>query len=344
MLKKFIIKRLLTLPLILFILSGLIFSLVAFLSPYERLAVFIPDPEVYAQAPVEELVILYGLDEAIHIQYLNWLKNVFLGDLGWSPSARMPVSRALSSRFPATVELMLLGQLVIFFGGIAIGTYTAKNHNKLGDHFFRFMTTLGIAFPGFVVGLLLLVIFYSWLGWFPPGRLSPWAMDVVGSLEFQRYTGMNTLDGILNGRFDVFLNSLRHMILPAFAYSLSTLAATIRLMRSSLLETLRKDYIYTARSKGLSEKVVVNKHARRNALLPVITFMGTSVPIMFGGAVIIETVFGYPGMGLFIVQAAHGLDFPAILGSDLLVGVVIVFVNLVVDLLYRILDPTIRYD
>lgn len=340
----YIVKRLLLLPVILLILSILIFSLVLFLSPYERLAVFIPDPEIMASMDMNELIRVYGLDRPIHQQYFSWLHNLLQGDLGWSPSARMPVSRALALRFPATLELMIIGQLLVFFGGLAIGTYTAKRHNRFGDHFVRLMTTLGISLPGFVVGLLLLVVFYAWLGWFPPGRLSPWAQDIVTSSEFHRYTGLNLLDSIFNGHLDIFLNTLRHLLLPSLAYSLSTLAATIRLMRSSLLETLRKDYVNTARSKGLSEKVVVNKHARRNALLPVITFMSTSIPIMFGGTVIVETVFGYPGMGLLIVHAAHGLDFPAILGSALLVGIVIVSVNLIVDLLYRVLDPTIRYD
>jgi peptide/nickel transport system permease protein len=185
------------------------------------------------------------------------------------------------------------------------------------------------------------VLFYAWLGWFPPGRLSSWAEDVVFLSGFKRYTGMNTVDGLLNGRPDVTLDALRHLILPALAYSIGLLSTLLRMTRSSLLETLHKEYVMTARAKGLEERIVIRRHARRNALLPVVTLAGSIVARMLGGAVIVETVFNYRGMGMFIVTAAQGLDFPAILGASLLIGVVIIMTNLVIDLLYMVLDPTV---
>ncbi|MFA6507086.1 MAG: ABC transporter permease, partial [Treponemataceae bacterium] len=333
------------LPLLLLLLSGLIFSMVMVLSPYERLAVFLPDPEAAsANVSFEELITRYGLDAPFYVQYGNWLKEVLKGNLGWSPSARMPVSEAIAQNFPATMELMLCGFLIVFFGGISLGTFAAVRHNRLPDQVARVATIFALSLPEFVFGLLLLVIFYAVLGWLPPGRLSLWAEDIVYSDSFRRFTGMNTVDGLLNGNIPVFLDALKHLVLPSIAYSLGFLSTILRLMRSSLLETLGKEYVLTARAKGLAEKIVINKHARRNALLPIITVAGGVVAKMLGGAVIIETVFNYRGMGTFIVTAAQGLDFPAILGFSLMIGIIIITVNLLIDILYVILDPTISFE
>ncbi|HHR85211.1 MAG TPA: ABC transporter permease [Candidatus Acetothermia bacterium] len=338
----YVLKRLLLLPVILFVLSALIFSLVMFLNPYERLAVFIPNADaVGSSIPFEELIARYGLDKPFYVQYYEWLGRIVHGNLGWSPSARMPVAEAIARYFPATVELMSLGAVIVFVGGILLGTYSATHHNRLFDQAARVGTSIGVSLPEFIFGLALLVIFYAWLGWFPPGRLSSWAENVVYLSGFHRYTGMNLVDSLLNGRLDVFIDALRHLILPAIAYSIGMLSTMLRLMRSSLLETLQKDYVTTARAKGLAEKVVINKHARRNALLPVVTFAGSIVAKMLGGAVIVETVFNYRGMGMFVVTAAQGLDFSAILGFSLLIGVIIVLTNLIIDVMYTILDPTV---
>lgn len=342
---QYILKRLAFLPVLLLLLSVLIFSMVMFLSPYERLAVFLPNPETAsANVSFEELITRYGLDQPFYVQYGNWLKEVFKGNLGWSPSARMPVSEALAQNLPATMELMLSGFVIVFLGGIGLGTYTAVRHNRMPDQIARVATIFALSMPEFIFGLLLLVLFYAILGWFPPGRLSLWAEDIVYSASFRRFTGMNTVDSLLNGNFPVFLDALRHLILPAIAYSLGFLSTIMRMMRSSLLETLGKEYVLTARAKGLSERIVINKHARRNALLPIITVAGGIVAKMLGGAVIIETVFNYRGMGTFIVNAAQGLDFPAILGFSLMIGIVIITVNLLIDILYVILDPTISFE
>jgi len=339
---RYILKRLAILPVILLILSALIFSLVMFLNPYERLAVFIPNADaVGSSIPFDELVARYGLDKPFYVQYYEWLGRIAHGNLGWSPSARMPVAKAIARYFPATVELMLLGGVIIFFGGIFLGTYAATHHNQTSDQVARVGTIIGVSLPEFIFGLVLLVVFYAWLGWFPPGRLSSWAEDVVYLSGFRRYTGMNLLDSALNWRWDVFVDALRHLILPAIAYSIGMLSIVLRMMRSSLLETLQTDYVTTARAKGLLEKVVIKKHARRNALLPVVTLTGSIVAKMLGGAVIVETVFNYRGMGMFIVTAAQGLDFSAILGFALLVGLIIILTNLIVDILYTILDPTV---
>lgn len=301
-------------------------------------------PAAVQEVSTEELITRYGLDESFHVQYFNWLKQVSRGELGWSYSAGMPVYRALAMRIPATIELLFLGQLFIIFGGLTLGTYAAVKQNGLIDNIIRFTTVLGISLPEFVLALVLLIIFYAYLDIFPPGRLSFFAQDVVSSPQFIRYTGMNLIDSLFNRRLDIFIDALRHIILPSLAYSLGTMAAAVRLMRSSLLEQMHKNYVYTARAKGLSEKVVINKHVRRNALLPFITHIGLQIPTMLGGAVIIETVFNYPGLGSFIVMAAYGLDIPSIIGASLAIGMIIILSNLVIDLLYKYINPSINLE
>lgn len=254
----------------------------------------------------------------------------------------MPVAEALAKYFPATLELMLVGALMVFPGGIWLGMHAATHHNRFSDQSARVGTILGVSLPEFIFGLLLMVVFYGWLGWLPPGRFSQWAEDAIYLSSFHRYTGMTTVDGLLNGRLDIAFDGLRHLVLPALAYSIGLLSTVLRMTRSSLLETLNKEYVMTARAKGLLERVVIRKHALRNALLPVVTLGGTIVARMLGGAVIVETVFNVHGMGMFIVTAAQGLDFPAILGASLLIGVIIIITNLVIDILYVVLDPTVE--
>ncbi len=339
---RYVLRRLAILPLLLFLLSALIFSLVMFLSPYQRLAVFIPSADLASGSiPYNELVKRYGLDKPFYVQYYSWLTDVAHGNLGWSPSAQMPVGQALARYFPATVELMIVGALIIFIGGIALGTWAATHHNRLPDQITRVTTIVGVSLPEFIFGLVLLVLFYGWLGLLPPGRLSQWADDVSRLPSFHRYTGMYTVDGLLNARFDLAWDAFKHLLLPSFAYSAGLIATMLRMMRSSLLETLNKEYVMTARAKGLLERVVVRRHARRNALLPVVTLAGSIIARMLGGAVIVETVFNFRGMGMFIVTAAQGLDFAAILGASLVIGVFIIVTNMVVDLLYAALDPTV---
>jgi peptide/nickel transport system permease protein len=305
-------------------------------------AVFVSSSDALQNVSLDELIKQYGLDQPFYVQYANWIKGILVGNLGWSTSTRMPISEALAQRIPATIELLLAGQLIVFFGGIFLGTLSAKNHGCFTDHLIRVGTTIGISIPEFVVSLVLLIIFYVNWDLLSPGRLGLAAMDVVHSPSFVNYTGLNLIDGFFNWRLDVTVDALKHLILPSIAYSIGGLAATVRLMRSSLLENLSKGYVDTARLKGLSNKVIMTKHVRRNAMLPFITYMGMRVPVLLSGSVVVETIFNYPGMGVFIVTAAQGLDFPAIIASSLAVSIIIIFSNLIVDILYTIINPAIR--
>jgi len=201
---------------------------------------------------------------------------------------------------------------------------------------------VGWSIPTFVFGLIVLMIFYARLDWFPPERLSEWARRVVLSDEFVRYTQMNTVDALLNLRFDIFLDSTRHLILPVLTLAYLGWAQILRVTRSSMLDTLRQDYITTAKSKGLDDKVVVRKHALKNALIPVITIGGLTIIFLFNGVVITETVFNYPGMGSFMAEAALSLDVITVLGITLFSSIILVGGNLIVDVLYGVVDPRIR--
>ena len=188
------------------------------------------------------------------------------------------------------------------------------------------------------------MIFYARLGWFPPERLSQWASRIVTSPEFTRYTQMNTVDALLNLRFDIFLDSLRHLVLPVVTLSVISWAFLLRVTRSSMLDTLRQDYMTTARSKGLAERNVIRRHAVPNALIPVITVGGLTLIGLFNGVVITETVFNWPGMGKFLAEAALSLDVVSVLGITLFSSFILVFGNLVVDVLYGVVDPRIRLE
>ncbi|GGL76458.1 ABC transporter permease [Wenxinia marina] len=340
----YILRRLLLLPVVLFALSLMIFSLQMLLTPTQRLAAYVSGPEALkgGAEQVADLIEKYGLNDPFLVQYGRWIGGVLQGNLGWSETARQPVADALISLFPATLELVLLAFTLSFLLSIALGTLAGVNLNRLPDHVIRLVTILGWSFPTYVFGLVMLLIFYGALDWFPPSRLSQWAMTEVRSAEFVRYTGLNTIDALLNGNLPVFWDALRHLILPVVTLTFVSIASLTRIMRTSMLETLRQDYVRTARAKGLPRRVVERRHARRNAMLPVVTMAGMELAAMMGGVVITETIFDYHGLGQFAADAAAALDFPAVLGFGLYFAVVLVVMNLLVDVIYPVLDPRVR--
>ncbi len=341
----YVIRRLLVVPIIMLVLSLIVFSLLYSLGPNQRLSLYVHSAQqIKSQDQLAALKHKYGLDLPFFMQYWNWLKSALHGDLGWSQWARMPVTQAILHYIPASAELVLYAIIPIVLGGIWLGVISAVNQDKTIDHITRVAAIIGWAFPSFVLGLVILLIFYGMLGWFPPGRLSDWASFVVNSASFHRYTGLNTIDGLLNGRIDVTWDALRHIIGPVISLSALEWAILLRTMRTSMLEVLRQDYIQTARAKGLQERVVIKKHARRNALTSTITVAGLLVAGLFTGGTITETVFNYRGLGYFFAWAAMQLDYNAILGTALFVSFIIVIANLIVDLLYAAIDPRVRLE
>jgi peptide/nickel transport system permease protein len=342
----YIIRRLLLLPFVLAGVSILIFGLLQLLSPFSRLAVYVTNPAELKQGreQLQEMVEALGLDDPAWIQYGRWMNEVLHGNLGWSESARRSVVDALRHLLPASAELTLFAAFPVIFLGIWLGKISAVHQDSKRDHATRVIAIVGWSFPTFVFAILVLMIFYGTLTWFPPGRLGVIASRIVSSKAFVSYTGMNTIDAILNGNLTVLGDALRHLVLPALSLAYLSCAMLLRLMRSSMLETLRQDYVVTARSKGLRERVVINKHAQRNALLPVTTLAGLMVANLLNGVVVTETVFNFHGLGQFAASSAVQLDMPAILGFSLFNGVLLVLTNLVVDILYAFFDPRVRLE
>jgi len=349
----YIIRRLLIVPVLLIGVTMLIFAMLSLLTPYERASLYVTDiPK--RQGAIEGIIEKYGLDDPVHIQYWYWMVGrkdpdtgeikggVLRGDLGFSKVGKSSVTEVIARRLPATAELALWSAAPMIGIGIWLGVLSAVNHNKIADQILRVFSIVGWSIPTFVFGLIVLLVFYARLGWFPPSRLSDWASRIVQSDAFNRYTQMNTIDALLNLRFDIFLDSLRHLVLPVTTLAYLNWALMLRVTRSSMLDTLRQDYITTARAKGLAERVVIWKHAVSNGLIPIVTIGGLVLISLLNGVVITETVFNYPGMGSFLAQAALSLDVISVLGITLFSSVVLVCGNLLVDVLYGFIDPRIR--
>lgn len=338
---RYIIRRLLFLPVILFGVTILIFGILQLLDPAERAALYVKDVPKNPNA-VKLIITKYGLDKPIYLQYADWIGKVAHGDFGWSRTAQRPVLEAILYYFPATLELALLSILPIVGGGVFLGVQAAVHRDKAIDHSARVFSMVGTSFPSFVFALLMLMIFYANLQWFPPGRLSDDLQRVVNDPSFHQYTGMFSLDGVLNGRVDVSLDALRHLFLPVITLAFINWAVFVRVTRTSMLDVLSQEYVRTARAKGLKEQVVINTHALRNALIPIATLGGLVFIGLLNGVIITETVYNFRGMGWFAANAALRLDVISVLGIALFSAALLVMANLFVDLLYGFLDPRIR--
>jgi len=336
----YIARRLVLLPLVAFGVTILIFALLQFLAPEMRASVFITNPNQLSA--IDAIIRKYGLDQPVYVQYWTWLREVFSGNLGWSQTARMSVSDAIGAFFPATLELTMYAFIPIMIIGVWLGTSAAVHRDELIDHVSRVFSISFRSLPSFVWGLLILMVLYGRLNWFPPGRLSLEADLFVRSGEFHRYTNVMTLDALLNGQGWIFLDALRHLAGPVLTLTIVSIALLVRITRSAMLEVLRQDYVRTARAKGLDEPVVINRHARKNALIPVITLGSLTFVGLVGGVVITETIFNFPGIGRWGAFAAQQLDIPGVTGFAMFTAILTVAGNLMADILYAYFDPRIR--
>jgi peptide/nickel transport system permease protein len=260
----------------------------------------------------------YGLDRPLATQYVIWLGQVLRGDLGHSFYTGRPVGATIVDRLPVTLQLagIALGFAVVV--GIPLGIASAVRQNRPVDYGASFLGLVGISIPGFWLGTILILFVSLWLGWLPSGG----------------FVGI-TVDPVLN---------LRHMIMPGLALGTAVAAVIMRMTRSSMLEVIRQDYVRTARAKGQVERIVIMRHALRNALIPVITVVGLQAGYLLGGSVVIEEVFALPGVGRLVFQSINSRDYLLLQGVVLFIATAFVLINLVVDLLYGLLDPRIRYE
>jgi peptide/nickel transport system permease protein len=265
----------------------------------------------------EQLEAALGLDTPIYIQYFKWMGALlFKGSLGNSLWTNTPVMDEILHRLPITLELGFLGLIIALIIGIPIGVYAALKQDTIGDYVLRTLSILALAIPAFWTGTLVMVFPSIWWGWSPSVKYITFAQDPLGHLGL--------------------------MIIPALILGKGLSAVIMRLTRTLMLEVLRQDYIRTAKAKGLATGTIVVRHALRNALIPVVTLIGLQAPVIFGGTVILETIFVIPGMGLLLLEAVSSRDYPTIIGVFLVIGVAVVFINLLVDLSYGWLDPKVR--
>ena len=343
---SYIIRRLLLLPIILLGVTFLIFCVFSLLSPMERLATYVHDPSTLKSAQsIERLIDKYHLDDPFPLSYINWINRIVHLDLGWSQAANQPVWEAICQRFPATLELVLYSIIPVILVGIWLGVISAVHHNDMLDQTIRVTAIIGWSLPTFIFGLFILFIFYGILGWLPPGRLSPWAQNILYTSDnFRSYTHLITIDALLNGNIPMFLDALRHLIAPIITLSYISWAFLLRITRSSMLDTLRKDYVRTARAKGVDEHTVIHLHAQKNAMIPVMTIAGMMIIRMMAGVVITETIFTYPGLGFWAASSAQQLDYGSVISFALLFATLMVLGNLIVDISYALIDPRVRLE
>ncbi len=293
------------------------------------------------EARVEQLRQELGLDRPMWVQYFDYVSRLMRGDLGQSVLNRRPVADNLKAFFPATVELAVPAFFLSVLVGIPLGVLTAVHKDGFWDNVLRVASLAGIAFPSFWVGIILLLLFYFKLGWLPgSGRMD---IMLMTRENVDTVTHFLLVDSLIAGKWSVFWDALRHIILPAVTLSFGPTARFMRFTRTVMLEVLGEVYIQTARAKGLAERAVIVRHALRNALIPTITLMGIAIGYMLGGSVLVETVFGWPGLGKYAFDSIILLDYPAIMGVTLLATVVFLMSNLVVDMIYVVLDPRIEY-
>jgi ABC-type dipeptide/oligopeptide/nickel transport system permease component len=324
---QYIVRRLLSLVVILLGVSVLVFMLVH-LAPGDPVRIMLG--EEATAADVERLNRIYGFDQPLPVQYWRWLSAALRGDFGVSIRQQLPVWDIIVERMPATIELSLWSMLISIGIGVPLGVLAAVRRNTWIDFGSMFAALVGVAAPNFWVGLILLSQIALHVAWLPIGGRGPAFGDAMWAL-------VTRLDGAL------LWDHLRYMLLPALALGASLMAVITRLTRSSLLEVLGKDYVRTARAKGLRGLTIVYGHALKNALLPVVTVVGVQFGALLGGAIVIEVVFSWPGVGRLIVNAISQRDFPVVQGSVLMLAVVFAFVNLLVDLSYGLINPRVRY-
>ncbi|MEO1658926.1 MAG: ABC transporter permease [Pseudomonadota bacterium] len=286
---------------------------------------------------VEGIRVELGLNDPIPVQYGRYIGDVAQGDLGISIRTGRPVLRDLAAYFPATLELTLAAMLIAITFGIALGVLSAIYKDGWVDQFVRLFALVGFSTPSFWLALLLIYLFYGQLGLLPAGgRIDPLLDD------FSHPTGLLLIDSLLALRLDAFVSAAAHLILPAMSLAFIMIGGFARLVRASVLEELRRDYVRTARSFGLTERRVVVRHVLPNALNPFVTQLGVYFGAMLTGAVVVESMYAWPGLGSYILQAIESLDFPAIMGFTLMTGFIYVLINLSVDLLYLAINPELR--
>ncbi len=352
-LMQFLVRRLIDVLITLLLVTFILFG-VAVLAPVEvRAKLYWPpqaseawlasQDEAKVREMNERIINKYGLDDPFPLQYGRWLLNLLRGDWGSSFSVD-DVLPALIQRIPVTLELTLYSILLLVPLGLVCGAVAGWRRGRLSDLAFRFFAFIGTSIPAFILAFLFLAFFYVMVKWFPPGRISgPLSYEIKSATStFRNYTGMLTIDGLLNGRLDVTAQALRHLVLPVITLSLAHWATLGRVTRASMVEELSQQYITAAEGRGLSKRAVVWVHALRNAILPGVNSIAVSVASLITGVFIIETVFGLSGVSELVVMAATQLDLTLALGVAIFSVLMVLPLMFVFDIMQGVIDPRVR--
>lgn len=330
---KFIVRRLLQMIPILAALSVILFLFIHSLPGGPAIALL---GERATEEGIEQFNESQGLNDPLPVQYTRYMKNVLSGDLGTSIRSRQPVVEELKDKFPATVELGLAAMLFAVVVGVPLGFIAAKRYLGFIDQASLFVSLIGISFPVFFLALLLKYLFAIKLGWLPTiGRI-----DITRQAEHP--TNFYVIDAIVTGNWAALGDVLKHLVLPAVALGTIPLAIVARITRASVLDVVNEDYVRTARAKGLDPSMVDRRHVMRNAMLPVVTVVGLQTGLLLTGAVLTETVFAWPGVGSWILDAIRNRDYAVLQGGILFFALMVAIVNLAVDVSYAFLNPRIR--
>jgi len=345
--RNFIIRRLFQAFILLFFISALIYFILNFVpgGPFDLLRA--SNPRV-TQDHINRLNALLGLDKPVYERYFIWLGKLLQGDWSnsWTVSIGRPVSELIMNRLPYTVLLMTVSTFISIVLSIPIGVYSAVRQYSWADYVVTALSFFGAAMPTFFFGILMIIVFAIVLGWFPAagGVASP---GLPGNIidVFRRVLTLGQSDPEIAGReAEIFLDGLKHLAMPATVLSLFNLAGYSRYVRSSMLEVLKQDYMRTARAKGVVERIVILKHGLRNALIPVVTIIMLSIPGLFTGAIITETIFSWPGMGRLFFDGISQVDWSLVQGILVITAFLVVICNLLADISYALIDPRIQYS
>ncbi|WP_319547505.1 ABC transporter permease [Desulfogranum marinum] len=331
----YISRRLFHLVLIMFGVSVLVFLMLRMIpgDPAQLLLGEFANPE-----ELESLRAQLGLNQSLLTQYWIYLSNIIQGDLGNSLRSNAPVAGEIWVRLIATLELSLAAMFIATVVGVAAGVLSAVKQRSFLDYASMFLALVGVSMPIFWLGLMLIYLFSV------KYPILPMMGRITLGLEVPEMTGLMVVDSLLAGNGQAFLSAVKHLILPSFTLATIPMAIVARITRSSMLEVMSKDYVRTARAKGMAESVVVLRHALRNAFLPVVTVLGLNLGLLLGGAVLTETIFSWPGLGRYVVDSLAGRDYAAVQGCILVFAALMAAINLAVDLMYVFLDPRLRVD
>ena len=344
---RFLIKRIFSFGLSILIITAVLYGFMMFTSAEERATLYFPRNigkmnEKQMQAMVERIIKQHHLRDPYPLQCAGWLVSLLRGEWGWSPTLQEDVLSGLLRRTSATVELTIYALLFFIPLGLVTGAISARRRGQSFDIAMRGMAFVATSIPSFVVALLLIAFFYVSLHWFPPERLSSGIAIYVRSNQFTQFTGLVTLDGLLNLRPDITLDALRHLVLPVVALSLVYWATLSRVTRITMVEELQKDYIMAARARGISERMIVWKHAFRNSLAPTLTFSALSAASLFTGIFVVERIFSIRGISDMTMSLSAIADPPVVLGFAIYSLTAVLTIMLVLDILQAIFDPRVR--